>query len=57
MKNFSGKHFFILNDFTRKDMVDICSEPVNFSRGVWGGGGNFVFQRKSKAPVLDNISV
>lgn len=56
MKNFSGKHFFILNDFTRKDMVDICSEPVNFSRGV-GGGGNFVFQRKSKAPVLDNISV
>lgn len=52
MKNFSGKHFFILNDFTRNDMVDICSEPDNFSRG-----GNFVFQRKSKAPVLDNISV
>lgn len=35
MKNFFGKYFFILNDFIRNDMVDICLELDNF---FWGGG-------------------
>lgn len=47
MKNFSGKHFFILNDFTRKDMVDICSNQKIFP----GGGGIILYSRGSPGPV------